>query len=196
MVGKDSRIKLLDLGMGVGSVPYTSPEQIRDERNLDGRSDIFSAGVLLYELLTGRLRWSGESEFETKHKIVSDPLPPLSTYLQRYPAGLDQILERALAKEVNSRYQDAEAMAFDLNKIQAQESWKELRIQEAIQKARSHIESRRTAERLPKSFEELQDENVQFTVYRPAWVQPARWYSMLAFAHLSERRPDAAPEML
>lgn len=132
MVTKDGHhIKLLDFGiaragvsastksgMAWGTTFYMSPQQIKGEKGLDRRSDIFSAGVVLYELISGHVPWDGESDFQVLAKIVNDPCPPLSTHIQDYPAGLDWILRRALAKEVNGRYDTAQEMAAELAELQ------------------------------------------------------------------------------
>src|SRR5215472_3609357 len=133
MVMKDGhRIKLLDFGiaranlstatksgMAIGTTFYMSPQQIRGERGLDGRSDIFSTGVVLYELITGSVPWTGESDFQVLAKIVNEPYPPLSNYLASYPEALDRVLSRALAKDLTSRYQTAEEMAIELAELQS-----------------------------------------------------------------------------
>ncbi len=133
MVLKDGqRIKLLDFGIAraatstatksgtaIGTTLYMSPQQIRGEKNLDWRSDIFSTGVMLYEVVTGKVPWSGDSDYEIATKIVAEPYPPLTSHMQQYPAGLDRVLARALAKDVLSRYQGADEMASELAEVQA-----------------------------------------------------------------------------
>jgi serine/threonine-protein kinase len=126
------RVKLLDFGiaragaasmlsksgMAMGTIYYMSPEQTKGQRDLDGRADVFSAGVVLYELVAGTLPWKGESDFEVMSKVVRDPHPSLSAYLKEYPPALDQILDRALAKNPEGRYQQAEELASDLAALQ------------------------------------------------------------------------------
>ena len=120
-----SRVKLLDFGiaragtasslsrsgLAMGTTCYMSPEQTKGHKDLDARSDMFSAGIVLYELLTGSPPWPGEGDYEIMTRIINDPFPPLSTKLRNYPAGLDRVLERALAKDPATRYQTAERMA-------------------------------------------------------------------------------------
>ena len=127
------RVKLLDSGIAlveplvsrsvteiaVGTLYYMSPQQMKAERDLDGRADIFAAGVVLFELLTGTVPWSGDSDYEVMIKIIKDPFPPLSNYLRPYPPGLDRILDRALAKDTDSRYGTADQMATELAELQA-----------------------------------------------------------------------------
>jgi len=127
-----SRVKLLDFGiaragtasslsrsgLAMGTTCYMSPEQTKGHKDLDARSDMFSAGIVLYELLTGSPPWPGEGDYEIMTRIINDPFPPLSTKLRNYPAGLDRVLERALAKDPATRYQTAERMAADLAELE------------------------------------------------------------------------------
>ncbi len=92
-----------------GKVPYMSPEQARGER-LDGRSDIFSAGVMLFELTTGRRLFKGQSEFETLKLICDREYPKPSEVRPGYPPALEAIVMKALAKNADDRYQSARQM--------------------------------------------------------------------------------------
>lgn len=102
---------LTKTGMMVGTVHYMSPEQVRG-KTLDGRSDVFSLGVILYELLAGQRPFKGEGATEVLYKIVNEDPPPLDV------TGLDprlkEIVERALAKDPEKRYPSASALADDL----------------------------------------------------------------------------------
>jgi serine/threonine-protein kinase len=129
-VQPDGRVKLLDFGIArleekknqdlsltrpghiIGTVPYMAPERLRD-KPLDGRSDIFSAGVVLYQLVSGELPWSGE-ELALMQRILNDPHPPLSSRCKNCPPALDAIIDRALAKFPDDRYATADDMAGDL----------------------------------------------------------------------------------
>ncbi len=132
IVRPDGLTKLLDFGIArqdsssvdhtltatggvIGTVPYMAPERLKGSP-FDGRSDIFAAGVLLYQVLTGRLPFPGE-ELALVSQLLNEKHPPVSDYLQDYPSGLDLILERALEKEPDDRYQTAEEMAADLYAI-------------------------------------------------------------------------------
>jgi eukaryotic-like serine/threonine-protein kinase len=92
-----------------GKVPYMSPEQARGE-SLDGRSDIFSAGVMLFELTTGKRLFKGASEYETLRLICERDYPPPSTVRPEYPPELETIVMRALAKDKTQRFQSAREM--------------------------------------------------------------------------------------
>jgi len=122
-------------GMALGTTPYMSPQQIKAVKNLDGRSDIFSAGVMLYQMLTGVLPWEADEPLATAIKILQEPFPPLSSYLLEYPPALDMILDRALAKEADERYSTAEEFAADLQQVQA--PLKSAMIQEYVAEART-----------------------------------------------------------
>jgi hypothetical protein len=108
---------LTKTGMMVGTVHYMSPEQVRG-KPLDGRSDVFSVGVILYELLAGERPFRGEGPTQVLYKIVNDepPMADLSATGGLAPR-LQQILGRALAKDREARYSGAEALAADLASV-------------------------------------------------------------------------------
>jgi serine/threonine-protein kinase len=108
---------LTHTGQLVGSMYYMSPEQING-LPLDGRSDIFSAAVMFYELLTYTLPFKGTDTASTFMKILREPPPPLAAFLPDYPKELDQIFNTALAKQADDRYQTAEEFGFDLLQVQ------------------------------------------------------------------------------
>lgn len=108
---------LTQTGQVIGSPSYMSPEQINSEP-LDARTDVFSTGVVLYELLTYNLPFKGSDTAATFMKILSGDPPPLSKYLEDYPPELDEIVSRALAKRLDDRYQSAEELGFDLLQVQ------------------------------------------------------------------------------
>ncbi len=105
-------------GIAIGTTSYMSPEQIEADKGLDRRSDVFSAGVMLFEILTNSLPFPGSEPIAIAIKILREPHPPLSSYLADYPAELDQILERALAKDREERYSTAEEFAMDMTQLQ------------------------------------------------------------------------------
>jgi serine/threonine protein kinase len=107
-----------DTGPGVvlGTLGYMSPEQLRG-RQSDPRSDIFSFGALLYEMLTGRRAFRGDSPADTVAAILrEDPADPALTN-RHLPAGLDRILRRCLEKDPEKRFYSAHDLAFDLEAI-------------------------------------------------------------------------------
>jgi eukaryotic-like serine/threonine-protein kinase len=102
-------------GNVIGTIHYIAPERLKG-RPFDGRSDIFSTGVMLYLLLTGQLPFTGE-DMTVLQKLVNEPHPPLHTLLATYPPALDGIVDRALAKDPDHRYATAEEFAADLHAL-------------------------------------------------------------------------------
>ncbi|HXV59804.1 MAG TPA: protein kinase [Vicinamibacteria bacterium] len=101
-----------DPGVVVGTVSYMSPEQARGEA-VDHRSDIFSLGILLYEMLTGKLPFRGPSGAETLNAIINTPAPPIEASVE-YPPRLQRILDRCLAKRPEERYAHMAPLVSDL----------------------------------------------------------------------------------
>jgi tetratricopeptide (TPR) repeat protein len=93
-------------GVVVGTVPYMSPEQLRDEP-LDARSDVFSLGALLYEMLTGRRPFAGRDAVTLIHQITAVDPPAPSSIAERVPRYVDAIVLRALAKSPAHRFPSA-----------------------------------------------------------------------------------------
>jgi serine/threonine protein kinase/Tol biopolymer transport system component len=103
-------------GVAMGTAPYMSPEQARGE-DLDSRTDIFSLGAVLYEMATGKMAFSGKTTAMV-HKAILDetPLPP-SQLERSLPLRLDQVIEKALEKDRDLRYQSAADLRADLNRL-------------------------------------------------------------------------------
>jgi CHASE2 domain-containing sensor protein len=91
-------------GMVLGTPSYMSPEQLAGKR-IDGRSDLFSLGVTLYQMLSGRLPFEGESMTQLMFAIANNPHPPIRDYNPALPPWIDPIIEKALAKDFEKRYQ-------------------------------------------------------------------------------------------
>jgi TonB family protein len=117
VVGSESTV--VRTGQLVGSLSYMSPEQI-NSLPVDARTDIFSIGVLLYQLLTYSLPFDGADTAATLSNILRRDPVPLAKVIEGVPPGLQQCLSRALAKLANDRYQSAGDLAFDLRQIQKQ----------------------------------------------------------------------------
>ena len=121
--------KLSKSGLAMGTTCYMSPEQTRGKKDLDARADIFSAGVVLYELLAGRPPWTGDSDYEVMTKIIHEPVPPLPG-ASNYPGSLDRVFELALAKDPGRRYETAEELALALAELEV--PLKERALEEAL----------------------------------------------------------------
>jgi len=116
-IAKMEGTQLTKTGMMVGTVNYMSPEQVHGKK-LDGRTDIFSMGVILYQMLAGERPFRGDSVTQVLYKIVKEPPPPLdlSSYGE-VGSRLASIVERALAKDRDERYQGAGDLADALQKV-------------------------------------------------------------------------------
>ena len=99
-----------------GKVPYMSPEQGRG-KPLDRRSDIFSVGIILFELTVGRRLFRGSTEFNTLRMIVEDDYPRPSQFRADYPPDLETIVMRALARDRDERYQSTRELQADLEEF-------------------------------------------------------------------------------
>jgi serine/threonine protein kinase len=120
MIGYDGSVKLLDFGIakatarsvetqsGIikGKFAYMSPEQCRG-REVDRRSDVFSLGIILYEITTQHRCFRADSDFDTMHRIVTGDVVRPSRLVQNYPQALEAIVLKALAVDANQRYQSA-----------------------------------------------------------------------------------------
>lgn len=97
----------------IETVPYMSPEQVLGDR-VDARTDVFSLGVVLYEMLTGRAPFGSSTPGATAVKVLQSTPPPATRWNPALPPGFDPILARALAKSLEARYPTASAVAADL----------------------------------------------------------------------------------
>ncbi len=130
LVSHDGAVKLVDFGIARaagrltttragtlrGKVRYMSPEQCSG-LELDRRSDIYSLGALLYELTTDHAPFSAEADVALAHRIATEDAPPPSSQVARYPAGLERIVMRALARDRDARYDTAQALQLDLENL-------------------------------------------------------------------------------
>ena len=153
IVQRDGLVKLLDFGIAradeqpadgaithtgtlVGTPSYMSPERLRGEP-FDGRADIFSTGVVLYQFLTGNLPFGGDYPANLQKILHEDP-PPLKDTLSSCPPQIDQIVARALAKEPAQRYPHADEMAAELKS--AGKRLKAQRLNDLLVEARSAVQ--------------------------------------------------------
>ncbi|HKM86130.1 MAG TPA: protein kinase, partial [Terriglobales bacterium] len=129
VVSSDGQVKIVDFGIArvgvssmtqtgvvLGTVMYMSPEQVQGH-TVDARSDVFSLGIVLYELLTYQTPFPGDDVPSILLKIINEPPEPITKYIPKCPPQLEQIVERSLAKDREERYQSASDMAFDLLRV-------------------------------------------------------------------------------
>jgi tRNA A-37 threonylcarbamoyl transferase component Bud32 len=129
IITADNRVKITDFGIArldssnltqegqlLGTPNYMSPEQILG-RDVDHRADIFSLGVVLYEMLTRHKPFQGENLTVVSHRIVYDQFTPPAEYIRDLPPGVEAILARALDKDPARRYPRAQEMAEDLRRL-------------------------------------------------------------------------------
>jgi eukaryotic-like serine/threonine-protein kinase len=103
-------------GQAVGTIAYMSPEQVR-AKELDARTDLFSFGSVLYEMTTGTLPFLGESSGLIFKAILDSAPPPAIRFNREIPAKLEDIINKALEKDRNLRYQNAADMRTDLQRL-------------------------------------------------------------------------------
>jgi serine/threonine-protein kinase len=114
--GEEITTKLTQQGSTLGTVPYMSPEQVRGQV-VDTRSDIFSFGVVLYEMLSGVNPFKKGSTMDTAHAILSETPPPLTRYTEAIPVLLQHTVKKMLAKEPDQRYQLIHEVRTDLGEL-------------------------------------------------------------------------------
>lgn len=127
---EDGTVKLLDFGIAklatstltrqgdvLGSAPYMSPEQVAGTQDLDGRSDVWSTGVLLFELLTGKKPFDGEALTTVIMGIMKTEPPPIDQLVPGMPKAVAEVVARALHKDRDRRYQTAEELGRELQLI-------------------------------------------------------------------------------
>jgi eukaryotic-like serine/threonine-protein kinase len=108
--------QVTESGMMLGTVSYMSPEQAQGAP-VDHRSDVFSFGIVLYEMLAGRRPFAGRTTIDTLHAILNTPAPPLSESLRPASADLQRIVDKCLAKHPSERYQAMRDAVVDLRAV-------------------------------------------------------------------------------
>ncbi len=135
MIGNDGKPYVVDFGLALreenvgkgpkyaGTPAYMSPEQARGEgHRVDGRSEIFSLGVMLYELLAGRQPFRGDAPAELLEQVTSYEPRPLRQYDERLPKELERICHKAMSKRASDRYSSAHDMSEDLRHFLAEQT--------------------------------------------------------------------------
>jgi serine/threonine protein kinase len=113
--------KLTKTGSTLGTVGYMSPEQVRGEKT-DHRSDLFSVGILLYEMITDKLPFEAEHEAAIQYKISNEVPEPLARFKKDVPNELQRIVSKCLAKDPSERYQGAAELVADLRSLKRRQT--------------------------------------------------------------------------
>jgi serine/threonine-protein kinase len=130
LISDDGDVKIADFGLvravaaaGItsasvilGTAAYLSPEQVRDGKATP-QSDVYSTGIVTYELLTGRVPFTGDSALSIAYQRLDNDVPPASAVIRGVPAQFDEFVARATARDPSDRYADATEMAADLDAI-------------------------------------------------------------------------------
>lgn len=130
IVDRELRPKILDFGLAaiqggemltragsaMGTIAYMSPEQAQG-REVDRRTDLFSLGVVMYELITGRTPFKRNNDAATLQAILNEPPEPLARYKSEVPPELQRIMDKILAKDPSERYQSAADLSADLRRL-------------------------------------------------------------------------------
>jgi serine/threonine-protein kinase len=136
LVGHDGQVKLVDFGIakvlveeGVthgatikGKYGYLTPEQIKCQP-LDQRSDLFSLGTMLWEMSVGKRLFRRENEMQMMYAILEERIPLPSEHIASYPEELERVVMKALARDREGRYADANALADDLRAVARDHGW-------------------------------------------------------------------------
>jgi serine/threonine protein kinase len=202
-----ARLRLGTSGSLFRTRHYVVPEQIKGHA-IDERSAVFSIGLILYEILTRTRVYSGDDNAVVRDILTSTPTPASALNADIGPA-LQAVIDTALQKEPSQRYQTirefGKALARVASELEPHGTSATMIIPSPARAAAPMQERHRQAPAAAQPPSAAQppaavaaprriDENVQFSVYRPPAIEPAKWYSMLVFTHLSSRRPDAAPD--
>jgi serine/threonine protein kinase len=141
VIDRESNLYLTDFGLArlaasgestmsadmlLGTPHYISPEQARGMKNLDGRADIYSLGVVLYELLVGQVPYTGDTAYSIIHDHIYTPLPMPSLINPDIPPAVEMVLYKSMEKDPEDRYATADAMVQDLRDAVEEANFTEL----------------------------------------------------------------------
>ncbi|NNE10181.1 MAG: protein kinase [Gemmatimonadetes bacterium] len=189
VVDSSDRPKLLDFGLAVlprdeaitktgttlGTVGYMAPEQARGEA-VDQRSDLFSLGVVLYEMVTGQQPFRAETEVATLERVLHREQDPLARFRAEVPAGVEQIVAKLLQKDPALRYQTAADLAADIKR-----------------ERRSSEGSIHSAAMSAAGAPDVSGDSATPAKKRPAWIVPAALLGALAIAAFVFKPWDRVP---
>lgn len=201
-ITREGEIFLLDFGLAKGAAgqmatvrtggsvhgytPLYAPlEQIHGQ-GTDPRSDIYSLGATLYDLLTGQPPVAAPVRFDAVENERPDPLPPANRLNSRVSSVVAEVIQRAMSLNRRNRFSSAAEMRDALQR--AKQTIADL---EAARKAAEKALDKNRAGSPDTDKPIVTDSNVEFTVYAPRQIKPEKNYTILAFAHLAKKRDDA-----
>ncbi len=177
------QITLTKTGAIMGTTAYMSPEQVRGKANIDSRTDIWSLGVVLFEMLTRKVPFAGETSGDTIASILKNELPNLSDHIIECPAELNRIIEKTLAKNAEDRYQQTQDLLADIKSLKAKLEFE------------AELERSNPANELRKSFAEtklpVSSHQTQPNVYKTVEIKTVKpnyafiFVSIIAFLLIS-----------
>ncbi|WP_406817864.1 protein kinase domain-containing protein [Mycobacterium sp. M23085] len=197
LISDDGEVKIADFGLvravaaaGItsasvilGTAAYLSPEQVRDG-DASPRSDVYSAGIMTYELLTGRTPFTGDSALSLAYQRLDTDVPPPGAVIDGVPAQFDEFVERATARDPAERYADAIEMRADLDAIAEELALPNFRVpaprnsaqhrSAALQRGQSTQQPPTTAQPAPPSPAPVRQPTRQMTRGLQDWPEPQR----------------------
>ena len=184
---EDGTVKLLDFGIAklatstltrqgdvLGSAPYMSPEQVAGTHDLDGRSDVWSTGVLLFELLTGRKPFEGEALTTVIMGIMKTEPPAVDELVPGIPKAVGEVVARALHKDRDRRFQTAEELGRELQLIRKTQQLSNLPPMDATRFASTGVLKALHDERQKQEQGTLFDKTLKAVLALPASATSAR----------------------
>jgi serine/threonine protein kinase, bacterial len=183
LISDEGEVKIVDFGLvravaeaGItstsvilGTAAYLSPEQVKDG-NASPRSDVYAAGIVAYELLTGQTPFSGDTTLSVAYQRLDTDVPLPSSVISGVPSQFDDLVERATARDPASRYADAQDMGAELDAIVAQLHLPEFR----VPSPRNSAQHRSAAAHLSRVDENRNTDLRHPPVRRPPLHQPTR----------------------
>jgi hypothetical protein len=185
--GQNHRTRTGTISTISGTPSYLAPEQVRG-KPVDARTDVYAVGVIMYEGFSGTLPFQGDSVLDVLSQHITMEPEPVAQRAARagrqLPPGLAETITRCLQKDPARRFQTMDELVGALTQV-----YRGVVRPGATRPMEGYSPATAELARSPAARPIALDENVQFTVYRPRAIDPDRWHSLLAFAHLAERRP-------
>ncbi len=162
IISREGKVKVTDFGIAkattsqtttasaMGSVHYASPEQARGGY-VDGRSDIYSLGIVLYEMVTGRVPFDGETAVTVAVKHLQEEMVPPSVYCKNIPFSLEQIIKKCTEKSPDRRYQDIGDLLADLKQSLMDPDGDFVQMVDVDEQARTVIMTKGTSSKIKES---------------------------------------------